>query len=398
MTGTPGPPAVDEPLNITELMRGGLARAPVTGALIAANLVVFAAMLTRGAGLWHSPNDVQLAWGASFGPAIKDGEWWRLGTAMFLHFGLLHLAVNLWALLDSGRLVERLFGSWRFFTLYALGGIAGNLLSLYVHGDHAVSGGASGAIFSAYGALLALLWRERRQVHPVEFRWLFWGAAAFSLAYIGLGVLVPGIDNAAHVGGLAAGALLGVALARPLTAANSRPGAGRWFAGGVLALAVVLLIMAIPEPSYRWADEARARTEIQHFLAEDRRLSERWRGILESGRADGTSFEELARRIESDVASEYRESFDQLSALNLDPAAPSAGTVETLARYSWLREEASRALAEGLLRHDEKLIHEALEAARRAAYAAKGSDAPPKRMRDAGKQAAPGRSSQKKDD
>ena len=359
-------------------MRGGLAHAPVACALIATNLVVFAAMLARGAGLWHSPNDVQLAWGASFGPAIKDGEWWRLGTAMFLHFGLAHLAVNLWALWDAGRVVERLIGSWRFLVVYLGGGITGNLLSLAVHGDHAVSGGASGAIFSAYGAFLVLLWRERRRLHPVEFRWLFWGAAAFSMAYIGLGVLLPGIDNAAHVGGLAAGALLGVVLARPLSAASSRPGGGRWLAGGVLGLAVALLIKAIPAPSYRWADEARARAEIQHFLAEDRRITERWRGILESGRAAGTSFEQLAGRIETDVASEYRESFDQLSALNLDPAAPSAGALGELARYSRLREEASRALAEGLLLHDENLIREALEAARRAPYAARVGEAPPK--------------------
>jgi len=285
----------DQPLQLTELMRGGLRHAPVCGALIAANIIVFAAMLAGGAGLWHSPNGIPLAWGASFGPAIKDGEWWRLGTAMFLHFGLAHLAVNMWALWDGGRLVERLYGGWRFLAVYAGSGICGNLLSLHLHGDRAVSGGASGAIFGIYGAFLVLLWRERRQVHPVDFRWLFWGASAFSLLFIGLGLFFPGIDNAAHVGGLAAGMLLGVALARPLSAASGRPGAARWLAGGVLALAVGLLIWTLPEPSYRWADEAAARAEIGRFLAEDKRISERWRGILESGRTGGATFEQAHR-------------------------------------------------------------------------------------------------------
>ena len=173
-------------------MRGRWALTPVTAVLLAGNIAVFAVMLVHGAGLWHAPNDVQLAWGANFGPATRDGEWWRLGTAMFVHFGLLHLAVNLWALADCGRIVERLYGHARFLAVYAAGGIAGNLLSLLAHGDRAVSGGASGAIFSAYGALLVWLWRERRQIHPVEFRWLFGGAAAFAAATIGMGFADPG--------------------------------------------------------------------------------------------------------------------------------------------------------------------------------------------------------------
>ena len=147
---------------LTDLMRSKPREVPVTSALLAINLVVFAVMLVFGAGLWHSANGVQLAWGANFGPATQDGQWWRLFTAMFIHFGLIHLALNMFALWDIGRLVERLFGRTRYVLLYVGSGIIGNLLSLVLQGNQAVSGGASGAIFSLYGALLVFLWRERK--------------------------------------------------------------------------------------------------------------------------------------------------------------------------------------------------------------------------------------------
>ncbi|MDQ6680875.1 MAG: rhomboid family intramembrane serine protease, partial [Pseudomonadota bacterium] len=168
-------------------MRVGPRLAPATTLLIAANVGVFLVMLGFGAGLWHAPNEVQLAWGANFGPATKDGQWWRLASAMFLHFGVLHLAMNMWALWDCGRLVERLFGSARFVVIYLGSGLAGNLVSLVTQGDRAVSGGASGAIFGVFGALLVCLARERRQIDPTEFRWLFWGGAGFTLATLLLG-------------------------------------------------------------------------------------------------------------------------------------------------------------------------------------------------------------------
>ena len=86
--------------------------------------------------------------------------------------------------------------------LYALSGLPGNLVSLALHGNQAVSGGASGAIFSLYGALLVFLWREQSNVEPGEFRWLFGGAVVFSSLMLGVGFVVQGIDNAAHGGSL----------------------------------------------------------------------------------------------------------------------------------------------------------------------------------------------------
>ncbi len=195
----------------------------MTLTLLVANVLVFLAMLLNGAGLWHTETTVPLQWGANFGPATQDGQWWRLGSALFLHFGIVHLALNMWALWDVGRLIEQLFGRWRFATLYLGSGIVGNLLSLAWQGNQAVSGGASGAIFSLYGALLVFLWRERRQVDPGEFRWLFGAASAFIVLALVMGSLVPGIDNAAHLGGLLAGALFAMALARRWTRDSPHP-------------------------------------------------------------------------------------------------------------------------------------------------------------------------------
>lgn len=340
-------PAVSPPPLIDVLARR-VPRVPVTRWLVLANLAVFAALLANGAGLWHAPNGVQLAWGANFGPATQDGQWWRLGSALFLHFGVLHLGMNLWALWDGGQLVERMYGHARFATIYFVAGIAGNLLSLVLQGNQAVSGGASGAIFGIYAALLVFLWRERHQLHPGEFRWLFWGAAGFSIATIVFGLSIPGIDNAAHIGGFVAGGLAGTLLARPLDPAIPVSRLPRWLAGGALLAAAAILVAQLPAPSYRWSEELAARREIGEFMREEAVIGRAWQDIVAAGRQPGASFEDIAGRIESDIAGRYEESFDELSRLHLDPAAPSASQLDRLRRYAGTRRDASRALAEEL--------------------------------------------------
>lgn len=343
-----------------DLLRGRVPRVWVTNALIAINLMVFLAMLASGAGLWHSNNGIQLAWGANFGPATQDGEWWRLGSAMFLHFGALHLAMNMWALWDGGQLVERMYGPIRFASIYFISGVAGNLLSLVSHHGQAVSGGASGAIFGVYGALLVCLWRERGHLHPHEFRWLFWGASGFSAITVVLGVLIPGIDNAAHIGGFLTGLLGGVAFARTLHPGDGLPWSQRSLAGGVFVLAILLLVTRISVPAYRWSDEATARKEVSEFLKEDAQISRAWQNILSDGKRRGVSFDELAGRIDTVVGDRYEESFEHLSQLPVNPALPSANMLEALRQYAGVRRDASRSLAEGLRNKDPRKIRDAL--------------------------------------
>ena len=346
--------------SLHDLLRQQVPSIPVTQLLIAINLIVFIAMLGGGAEIWHSSNSVQLDWGANFGPAVQDGEWWRLGSALFLHFGVIHLALNIIALWDSGQLVERMYGHARFTGIYFSSGLAGNLLSLATTEGSAVSGGASGAIFGVYGALLIFLWRERTNLHPHEFRWLFWGAAGFAVITIALGLSVTGIDNAAHIGGFMTGIISGIVLTKPddVMTVSLR---ARLFAGGIFALSIVILIGQIPESTYRWSEEVLVRKEIGEFLRDDAAISDEWQSILYEGKRGDVSFAQLAGRIDMSVGDRYEESFEQLSHLPHNPALPSAVTVEMLRHYAERRRDASRALAESLRAGKPAQIMDALE-------------------------------------
>jgi rhomboid protease GluP len=178
-----------------------LRRAPVTVALLAAIAIVYVLQLVVG--------DALTAAGANYGPAVRAGEYWRLVTSMFLHGGLLHLALNGWALYQLGALFEILVGSPRMLLVYFVSGIAGSLVSAWF--SQVPSVGASGAIFGLLGALIAFLLRRRGALTPqgksILMQLVFW-----AVINVFFGFSDPQIDNSAHLGGCAAGLLLGLTL------------------------------------------------------------------------------------------------------------------------------------------------------------------------------------------
>jgi rhomboid protease GluP len=187
----------------------------VTPLLIAVNVGVFGLMALGGAGILSSNLNKMIAWGAGFGPLTTHGQSWRLLTEIFLHFGILHLAMNMFVFWQAGPLVERLFGNLSFAVIYFLSGLCGSLLSEWQH-PLAVAGGASGAVFGVYGALLGFL-AVRRGAIPTPILKPLASSAAIFIAYnIIAGSAQNGIDVAAHLGGLGSGFVLGILLSRRL--------------------------------------------------------------------------------------------------------------------------------------------------------------------------------------
>ena len=325
-------------------------RSPViwaTKLLIAINMVVFIAMLFNGAGLWHSPNNIQLTWGANFGPATQDGEWWRLASVMFLHFGVVHLVLNCFSLWEVGQLTERMYGKLSFVIIYFASGLFGNLFSLVLQGNVAVSGGASGAIFGLYAALLTFLWREKSHISGVEFRWLFWGAFGLALATMVLGFVIPGIDNAAHIGGFIAGGLTSIIFSKPIWAKpfSMKMSLATSF---LMVLLIATLVKSISPPKYRWSEELLLRNEISQFLYEDQSINRSWLDIVNKNKQGIISANDMAEQIDSAIVNQYDESFEKLSKLPANPNLPSAVQLENILQYAQQRKQESKAIVDNL--------------------------------------------------
>jgi rhomboid protease GluP len=158
-------------------------------------------------GLLSPSGEALFDFGAKWGPAIHAGQLWRLLTASYLHGGLVHLLFNSFALASLGPLIEEAFGARRLFFLYTVTGVAAFAVSTLVS-PYSLSIGASGAIFGLIGfAFVFGRYRggaQGRMIADQLLRWILYGVVMF--------FLFPGIDNAAHFGGLAAGAVFGLVL------------------------------------------------------------------------------------------------------------------------------------------------------------------------------------------
>lgn len=156
------------------------------------------------AGLWRSYTPM----------IIEGGEYYRLFTCMFLHFGIEHLLNNMLVLFVLGSRLERVIGKIKFLIIYLVGGLLGNVISVLVElksMDFAVSAGASGAVFAVMGAMIYIVVRNKGWLGDLSARQIL-VMAFFSLYY---GFTSTGVDNTAHVAGLVCGMIISILLYHP---------------------------------------------------------------------------------------------------------------------------------------------------------------------------------------
>lgn len=236
-------------------------RSLVTWGLVAVNVLIFA-LMTLIPGI---EQEVVRDFANQPAAVLGNSEYWRLFTSMFMHANLPHLLMNMLALYSLGSVMEIAFGHQRYGLIYIFGGLAGSILSTALHEPQVYALGASGAVFALFGAEAAYLysnWRVLGASAPIRLRQVVLLALLnFAVGFVGnaSGGGLFNIDNWAHIGGFAGGALLAyligprydVALSadrKQINVHDARPFEGQiatviYFGAGILAalLAAVLI-------------------------------------------------------------------------------------------------------------------------------------------------------------
>lgn len=179
-----------------------------TSIILDLNILIFLLMVFSGVHI-TSPNGSELLeWGANRRQETSGGDWWRLLASMFLHGGFMHLVLNISGLVIASFILEPLLKWRKYLILYLVSGLCGSLTSIWWY-PNIISVGASGAIFGLFGAILSMF--SITSSPKNDNKGLLWMIGVF----VGINLLwglTGGIDNAAHIGGLISGSIIGIVL------------------------------------------------------------------------------------------------------------------------------------------------------------------------------------------
>ena len=284
-----------------------------TQVILGFNVVIFVAMVASGISPTNPTSQQLIQWGANSGPLTLGGQWWRLLSCTFLHIGVIHLGFNMWCLWDLGALCESLYGPWTFAAMYLICGLGGSVASV-AWNPHVISAGASGAIFGLAGALLASLRLGEFSLPRSALSCTYRSLTMFVGYNLLFGAVSGRTDNAAHVGGLVTGLVLGALIAR------AAPGADNPFP----RMAILLGVLGAVAGGAMWVQHARAFVVHQQrgmeFLSQrnfDQALSELQAASRQSPK-DAYTHYELAHLYT--LKSDYRNAESELQhVIELEP-------------------------------------------------------------------------------
>ncbi len=309
-------------------------------ALIAINVLVFAVMVIKGVSFMNPTADSVLKWGADYGPLTLRGQWWRMFTSMFLHFGIIHLVFNMVVLANIGPFMESLLGRAAYLILYVVAGLGGGALSLAYH-PSLVSAGASGAIFGLYGGLLGFLLLHRNVIAPEVLKSQTNSALIFVGYNVVYGFARPNTDVAAHMGGLAAGFVLGLFLVPPFSQEERAPQGARNAAAILLGVALVAVpVLALPKP-----DDFQG--EFKRVADADEKALTLYNASLDKWKAKQLTDQQFEDIIEKQIIPPYHAERESLAKLKRLPESQTEMAAK-LVQYMTAREDGWALLADGV--------------------------------------------------
>ena len=307
----------------------------VTAAILTVYVMFYVLMFVRGGTL--EGEELLVHWGGSVGPRTTNGEWWRLVTAMFIHWGFIHLVADAAGISQIGRLTERLVGPTTFAFVFVAGGLIGGLRELSAH-PVAVNAGASGGVFAVYGLLLATGawgWIKRSPLTiPVGvLKRMAPGAVIFLLYHL----VAEGVTTSMTWGlvvGLASGGILAFGID------VDKPPVRRLYPSIAATLAIVVLFAA---PLRGMADVTR---ELGGVITLEERTAAAYDAEVVRFRKGWTKADTLADMAEA-IASDVRATRASLSTLTNIPREH-APVVKSALEFLRLREESWTLRVEGL--------------------------------------------------
>ncbi|MEO6722897.1 MAG: rhomboid family intramembrane serine protease [Ferruginibacter sp.] len=208
----------------------------VTYTIIGINVLVFILMAANGAGIVDANSLVHISWGSNYSPLTLTGDYWRLLTSTFIHFGIIHLLMNMYCLYTVGIYLEPMLGKIRYTAAYICTGILASLTSLWWHTEPLNSAGASGAVFGLYGLFIALL---TSNLVPKKMRQQLLQSTGIFIVYNLAYGMKGGVDNAAHIGGLVSGFVVGLAYVFGLRKEKQEQKL-QWLVPGLVVLTLVI--------------------------------------------------------------------------------------------------------------------------------------------------------------
>ncbi len=315
------------------------ARSVVTPALVAMNGLGFAWGVYCGAGVLTPHAAAVIRAGSNFGPFTLDGQWWRLLSSLFLHFGLLHLVINMWALWQSGRLTERLFGSMQFVLLYVFAGLCGNVASL-LWNPAVNTAGTSAALFGVLGALLAFILRTGTRV-PIE--------VSSGLRISGSVIILYSLANALTHAGCENSALLG---GRSSYVSQLSLVA----LGGMAALGA--LSWPLIHPDAVEAAEWHFRDELQLYSWDEERAQAEQRAIDQQQIKGNITPEQWGMLIASDILPRWEAAEGRFTSVHLPPESALAPLQAQIISYLDERRVALTVLSEAARYNDAKKLRQ----------------------------------------